>query len=77
MLIGYSPREALLTPDSNLVLQPDMAVCWNPSVGPARSEDTVVVDDRGYEVVTAAQDWPQLEVAVKGYKMTRPGILER
>jgi Xaa-Pro dipeptidase len=77
VLIGYSPREALLTPDSSLVLQSDMPVCWNPSVGPARSEDTVVVDTRGYEVVTAAQDWPQLEVAVKGYKMTRPGILER
>ena len=77
VLIGYSPREALLTPDSNLVLESDMPVCWNPSVGSARSEDTVVVDKRGYEVVTAAQDWPQIEVAVKGYKITRPGILER
>jgi hypothetical protein len=54
-----------------------MAICWNPSVGSARSEDTVVVDARGYEVVTAAQNWPQLEVTVKGYPMTRPGILER
>ena len=77
VLIGYSPREALLTPDSNLVLESDMPVCWNPSVASARSEDTVVVDTRGYEVVTAAQDWPQIEVAVKGYKITRPGILER
>jgi Xaa-Pro aminopeptidase len=77
VLIGYSPREALLTPDSGLVLQPDMPVCWNPSVASARSEDTVVIDTRGYEVVTAAQNWPQLEVAVKGYEITRPGILER
>ena len=76
-LIGYSQREVLLTPDSTLVIQPDMAICWNPSVGPARSEDTVVVDTRGYEVVTAAQNWPQLEVCVKGFNMTRPGILER
>ncbi len=76
-MIGYSPREALLTPESPIVLQPDMAIRWNPSVGPARSEDTVVVDSRGYEVVTAAQNWPQLEVCVKGFKMTRPGILER
>jgi len=76
-LVGYSPREVMLTPDSNLALQPHMAICWNPSVGSARSEDTVVVDARGYEVVTAAQNWPQLEVTVKGYPMTRPGILER
>ncbi|MFO0888976.1 MAG: M24 family metallopeptidase [Isosphaeraceae bacterium] len=76
-LIGYSPREAMLTPDCELVLEPDMAICWNPSVGPARSEDTVVVDGRGYEVVTAAQDWPTIEVSVKGVPLSRPGILER
>lgn len=75
--IGYSPREALLTPSSAMVIEPDMAFCWNPSVGSTRSEDTVVVDTRGYEVVTAAQNWPQLEVSVKGYKITRPGILVR
>ena len=77
VLIGYSPREALLTPDSTIRLEPNMALSWNPSVGSARSEDTIVVDSRGYEVVTAAQDWPQLEVCVKGYGIPRPGILER
>jgi Xaa-Pro aminopeptidase len=76
-LIGYSQRESLLTPDSNLIIQPDMAICWSPSLGSARSEDTVVIDSRGYEVVTAAQDWPQLDVCVKGYRMTRPDILVR
>jgi hypothetical protein len=76
-LIGYTQRETVLTPESNLIIQPDMAICWNPSVGSARSEDTVVIDSRGYEVVTGAQDWPQLEVSVKGYTMTRPGILVR
>lgn len=77
VLIGYSPREALLTPDSPITLEPNMAVCWSPSVGSARSEDTIVVDSRGFEVVTAAQDWPQVEVAVKGYGLPRPAILER
>ena len=52
-LIGYSPREVLLRPDSNLVLESNMALSWSPSVGAARTEDTVVVDSRGYEVVTA------------------------
>jgi len=75
--IGYSPRDALLVPDSAIVLESDMAVCWSPSVGSARSEDTIVVDSRGFEVVTAAQHWPQIEVAVKGYILPRPGILER
>lgn len=75
---GYAPCEGRLMPDSDFVLQSDMALRWSPSVGPARSEDTVVVDGRGgYEVVTEAQHWPKLEVVVKGYTMTRPGILER
>jgi Xaa-Pro aminopeptidase len=76
-LIGYSPREIVLCPESDLVLGPDMAVCWSPSVGPARSEDTIVVDARGFEVVTEAQKWPELEVTVKGFPIPRPGILVR
>jgi hypothetical protein len=75
--IGYSPREALLLPDSATPLQADSALCWSPSVGPARSEDTLVIEARGYEVVTEAQNWPKLEVTVKGFLLNRPGILER
>jgi len=76
-VVGYAPREALLVPESSLRLCPGTPLCWSPSVGPARSSDTTVIDDRGYEVVTAVQNWPQLEVAVKGYPLPRPGVLER
>ena len=76
-VIGYSPREALLLPDGPTLLAPDTALAWSPSVGPARSGDTVVIDGRGFEVVTEAQAWPKLEVMVKGYAIPRPGILER
>ena len=76
-VVGYSCRESLLVPESPLVLGNDMALCWSPSVGSARSSDTIVIDARGYECVTAAQKWPQVEVAVKGFSILRPGILER
>lgn len=75
--IGYAPREAPLRPDSPRMIQADTALRWCPSVGPTRSEDTIVVDQRGYEVVTEAQDWPMLQVVVKGHPVARPGILER
>ncbi len=75
--IGYTPREVLLLPDSPATLHAGTALCWSPSIGPARSEDTVVIDERGYEAVTDAQNWPKLEVTVKGFLLTRPGILER
>ncbi len=75
---GYSPREFPLRPDGAWKLHPDMAVHWSPSVGPARSGDTIVVDARGgFEVVTEAQNWPKIEILVKGFKLPRPGILER
>jgi len=76
-LVGYSPREAVLRPDSTLMLESDMAMAWSPSVRSARAQDTVIIDSRGYEVVTAAKNWPQIEVAVKGYPIQRPGILVR
>lgn len=76
-LVGYAPREALLTPDSTHVLSTNTALCWTPSVGAARLADTIVIDSRGYEVVTAPQKWPQIEVAVKGFTIHRPAVLER
>ena len=76
-IVGYSPREGLLAPDSPLKLASGTAMCWSPSVGSARSADTIVIDQRGYECVTGARNWPKLEVAVKGFLIPRPGILER
>lgn len=76
-LIGYHPREALLLPDSPRQLIHGLSVCWSPSVGSARSEDTIIVDDRGFEVVTEAQNWPKVEVTVKGFPILRPGVLVR
>jgi Xaa-Pro dipeptidase len=76
-IVGYSPRETLLLPDSSTPLQTGTALRWSPSIGAARSEDTVVIDARGFEVVTEAQNWPKVEVTVKGYSIPRPGILER
>ncbi len=76
-VIGYAPREIPLLPDSPIPLQTGSALCWSPSVGAARSEDTVIIDGRGFEVVTEAQNWPKVEVCVKGYNIPRPAILER
>ena len=76
-LTGYSPREVLLVPDSPLVFSAGTPICWSPSVGSSRSSDTMVIDDRGYEYVTAPQNWPKMEIAVKGYLITRTSVLER
>jgi Xaa-Pro aminopeptidase len=74
---GYHPMDQLLLPDDDWKLEPHMALRWMPSVGPARSEDTIIIDPKGFEIVTEAQNWPKLEIEVKGFNVQRPGILER
>src|SRR6185437_13722338 len=65
-LIGYAPREVLLLPDNPTQLQAGSALRWSPSVCAARSEDTMVIDEQGFEIVTAPHHWPMIEVTVKG-----------
>lgn len=77
VILGYLPREMMLMPESPWQLPSGLPISWSSSVGSARSQDTVVIDERGYEVVTAAQNWPKVEVLVKGVSFTRPGILQR
>ncbi len=75
--IGYAANEGWLTPDCPTLLGTGQALCWSPTVGAARSEDTIVIDSRGFEVVTEAQNWPRIAVCVKGFEIDRPGILRR
>lgn len=76
-LIAYISRERIVTPgDATLILE-NHAFAWNPSIVGCKSEDTILVNKNGFEVVTAAPDgWPVIEVEVKGQKVSRPGILE-
>jgi Xaa-Pro aminopeptidase len=76
-IIGYVPREILLLPDSTAKLTAKTALRWGPSVGTARSEDTIFIDDEGFDVITNSQDWPAIEVCVKGFTIPRPAILVR
>ena len=71
-MIGYSPREVLLRPDSNLVLESE----HGPLVEPERRRRPHRRHRRhrlrGYEVVTKMHDWPAIDVAVKGYVIPGP-----
>lgn len=73
---SYAPRDYLATPDSQEVVQSSQAFAWNPSVPGAKSEDTVLVTEQGFEVLTASPDWPMIEVEVGGQSIARSGWLE-
>jgi hypothetical protein len=53
-----------------------MAYAWSPTVQGAKSEDTYLVTEDGYEVLTAG-DWPTRTASAVGYDETfeRPDIL--
>jgi hypothetical protein len=54
-----------------------MAYAWNPTVQGAKSEDTVLVTDDGFEVLTDTGQWPATVVDAYDYEavLERPDVL--
>jgi len=72
---GYSPCELMLQPNSPFRFRAGMAVAWTPSVGMARTGDTVLLHENGFEILTIPQQWPTLTISVKGFEVDRPAAL--
>lgn len=73
---GYDPREAIATPDTHDAVACGQAYAWNPSITGAKSEDTILVGDDGFENLTEIDGWPTLEVNTGRRTIPRPAILE-
>ncbi|RPI33813.1 MAG: aminopeptidase P family protein [Chloroflexota bacterium] len=73
---GYEPREFVATPGSPEVVVPGEAFAWNPSITGAKVEDTILVGEQGFEVLTSVDDWPIQTVHLDGKEFHRPKILE-
>lgn len=74
---GYELCEAPIVPSSQFRLAAGMPVYWHPSIGAAMTADTILIKSKGFEVLTPMENWPQLEVDVKGVKIPRPDVLIR
>jgi len=73
---GYETRDYIATPDSSQIVQPNQAFTWNPSIKGAKSEDTILVTEKGCKIITEDSDWPGIEINYQGKKITRPAILQ-
>jgi antitoxin VapB len=73
---GYETRDYIATPDSLQIVQPNQVFTWNPSIKGAKSEDTILVTEKGYEIITEDSDWPKIEINYQGKKIARPVILQ-
>lgn len=74
-LTGYAGREIFATPSAEHRLQAGQALAWNPSITRVKSEDTVLVSEGGFEVLTLGETWPQRKVEVGSGMVERPALL--
>lgn len=74
---GYELCEAPIVPKSQLKLAAGMPIFWQSSIGQAMSADTILIGEKGFDVLTPMENWPQIEVDVKGVSIQRPDVLLR
>ena len=74
-VIGYEADEDLMIPKSNYLIQPQTALFYHPTVGPAVAAETFLALPDGFEILTPTENWPTIEVTVKDSTVTCPGIL--
>ncbi|NHN59565.1 MULTISPECIES: Xaa-Pro peptidase family protein [Halorussus] len=76
---GYAGREWMAAPEmaASAEVTTPMAYAWNPTVQGAKSEDTVLVTEDGFEVLTDTGRWPTSPVDAYDYDavVERPDVL--
>ena len=75
--IGYAPRDVVATPGEKQPVVLNQTFAWNPSITGTKSEDTVLVTERGLEWLSLSRDpdWPMLDVEWDGQTVQREDIL--
>lgn len=73
---GYEGRDWFAMPGSAELVYTDQAFAWNPSLPGAKSEDTILVQAEGREIITQGDCWPRLTLQVGDMVLERPDILE-
>ena len=75
---GYATRDFLATPYYDELVYNNQAFTWNPSITGTKSEDTILVNKSGFEILTDSKNWPVVEVKTKsGITVKRPALLVR
>ncbi len=74
---GYKTRQGRATPANPTPVLANQAFAWNPSLVAAKSEDTILTSDSGFEIITATGNWPTVKVQIEGQMIDRPDILVR
>jgi Xaa-Pro aminopeptidase len=74
-LTGYAPRELKALPGIHHIVRPGEAYAWNPSVRGAKSENTIVVLEKGYKNLTHTGTYRYLEFEINREPVLTENIL--
>ena len=74
---GYFTREFELAPDENYIIQDGELFAHNPTISGVKLEDTILVKNGIYQVLTMNDSWPSTQIEKNGISLERPLILER
>jgi antitoxin VapB len=74
--VGYEPREVVATLSSTQMVSVGQVFAWNPSLPGMKSEDSIMVNNVGHEILTDIPGWPVLTVETPMGTITRPAVLE-
>lgn len=72
---GYEAREVIAAPGMAYTVAAGQPYAWNPSITGCKSEDTALISEMGFEVLTTTPQLPVLTVEINGVQVTRPDIL--
>jgi len=76
--VGYQPREYIATPQCEETVWANQTFAWNPSIRGTKSEDTMLVREQGFELLTAPSPaWPAVVIEEGGEAIPRADILVR
>ncbi len=76
-IIGYERCELPIVPGSEFRLPANTPIYWHPTVGSAKVGDTVLAREDGFQLLTPTENWPTIQIEVKGQRLLRPDILRR
>jgi antitoxin VapB len=74
-LAGYEPRERIATASADDLVSAGQVYAWNPSITGCKSEDTILVTENGFEILTEIAGWPHIQIDIEGTTIFRPDIL--
>jgi len=75
-IVGYKPRELLVKEDSEIEINSNNVLGWNPTIQGVKAEDFILVKEKEIEQLSIDPRWPYEEVRINGKMFRKPKILE-